>query len=369
MAISYHLLARVMVFNSEFAAAESLSRKSLALARALPEPDDLWTAEFLRVLSWIRASRGDNYEFLSLLRESFEIKQDKFGSDIRESMPDRTDLAWALLGAGKLDEAELLIQEALDATRGTLTENHPSILVCMRILGRIHREKGRSAEAVALGRDLVERTRITQGEEHYDYALALGDLGLYLKDMRQFEEADLITRQSLARYREHYPDDRNHDVRAVTFVLADLQLLRGNLDEAERLFRYSLELSVGLWGEDNHQIAWQLIGLGSTLVAGGEASEAEPLLRKAYHLRNEHFAADAWQVGYAASELGGCLGALGRYDEAEKFLLQGESVLLARTDSVKRWQRDCLSHLVALYRAWGKPTKSVSYVEKLKSLG
>ncbi len=66
-------------------------------------------------------------------------------------------------------------------------------------------------------------------------------------------------------------------------------------------------------------------------------------------------------MGVPKSLLGETLTALGRYDEAERLLLEAHGVLKDIPGQQRREAMATRARLVALYEAWGRPEKTISY--------
>jgi hypothetical protein len=71
-----------------------------------------------------------------------------------------------LVEHGKLDEAEPLAREALEASRQMRGERHVRTLDSMETLARLLNEKGKLKEAEPLYRDVLEGRREVLGPRH-----------------------------------------------------------------------------------------------------------------------------------------------------------------------------------------------------------
>ena len=93
----------------------------------------------------------------------------------------------------------------------------------------------------------------------------------------------------------------------------------------------------------------------------GDHQAAEPLFRESIEIIGKSLGADHWMVAAARSNYGHCLRRLERYEEAEKILLAAYPVLQGQFGEQHERTQKAVSHLVALYVAWGKPEKAVDY--------
>jgi tetratricopeptide (TPR) repeat protein len=126
-------------------------------------------------------------------------------------------------------------------------------------------------------------------------------------------------------------------------VVAD----RGDLAEAEGLYREALALRRDLLPPDHAELGATLTGLGELLVRKGappDLTEAEELLREALTIRRQALAEGHWLIAVTESVLGGCLARQGRIDEARAALSASLPAIAARrgeddrrSQRVRRW--------------------------------
>ena len=77
---------------------------------------------------------------------------------------------------GKLDEAEPLCREALDARRATLGDKHPKTLVSVSSLASLFQSQGKLVQAEALYREALLLRREILGDKHPDTMVAMSNL-------------------------------------------------------------------------------------------------------------------------------------------------------------------------------------------------
>ena len=178
--------------------------------------------------------------------------------------------------AGDLDGAERAYRAMLAADRGNPDALH--------LLGVLHHQRGRDAEAVRLiGQAIARRPRMA--EQHANLGLALHALG-------RLGEAEAEYRRALA-LREAYPQAHNS--------LGSALQEQDRLDDAAVHYRRALDLDAG------YAEAWA--NLGTLLRARDEYGEAEVALRHALRLDPGH--------ATALTNLGVVLKETGRIGEAE----------------------------------------------------
>jgi tetratricopeptide (TPR) repeat protein len=101
------------------------------------------------------------------------------------------------------------------------------------------------------------------------------------------------------------------------------------------------------------------VNLGRVELARKDAAVAEPLLRQALQIRRRAFPENDWRIAAAKSLLGEALTSLGQYDEAERLLLEAKRDLKDGPGLEGREAKSTAERLAALYKAWGRPEKTV----------
>jgi tetratricopeptide (TPR) repeat protein len=100
------------------------------------------------------------------------------------------ELGNQLFAQGKLDRAEPLLCEALQAYRETLGPRHPNTLNSINSLGMLLRAQGDLAGAEPLLRESLKACRNTLGPRHPDTLSSINNLGMLLRD--QGDAADAL---------------------------------------------------------------------------------------------------------------------------------------------------------------------------------
>ena len=144
-------------------------------------------------------------------------------------------LAKMLYEHGKLDEAEPLFREALQAYREVLGDRHQSTLASINNLGVLLRDTGSDlGEAEALFREALQAKRETLGDRHLATLTSMLSLGKLLKAKGDLDGARERLRDALQALRETVGDD-HPKTRDGAKSLAELLRSMGRHDESERL--------------------------------------------------------------------------------------------------------------------------------------
>jgi tetratricopeptide (TPR) repeat protein len=147
---------------------------------------------------------------------------------------------------------------------------------------------------------------------------ALGALGEALRAQGRYREAEVSLRAGLA-LAERAPNNELLIVQAAN-NLAVLYKYTARFDEAEALYRRTLQIVEARRGPDHLDAATLWHNLGGLEHSRGRHAQAEPAARRAVQIRTHALGGAHPDVAADAAALGAILDALGRLDEAEDLL-------------------------------------------------
>ena len=157
--------------------------------------------------SWRRTSEdaayrcgqcNDNYrDALSLALLWARLQAERTSG--RVTLITMTTLACELHDQGKLDEAEPLCREALDASRATLGDRHPDTLTSISNTASLLQDQGKLDEAELLCREDLDARRATLGDRHPATLISIGNTASLLKAQGKLDEAEPLCREYAAK--------------------------------------------------------------------------------------------------------------------------------------------------------------------------
>jgi tetratricopeptide (TPR) repeat protein len=186
-----------------------------------------------------------------------------------------------LQAQGKLDEAGVLLREALDAMRATLGDRHPHTLTSINCMGSLLHDQGKLDEAGVLLHEALEARRATLGDRHSDTLASINCMGSLLKNQGKLDEAGGLYREDLEASRATLGDwhpDTLISIHNLGVLLQD----QGKLDEAGVLYREALEARRATLGDRHPDTLISIAYLGWLLHDQGRLGEAETLLLEAH---------------------------------------------------------------------------------------
>jgi len=236
---------------------------------------------------------------------------------------------YATLGAiygnlGNLDQAETLLQSALDQRRKLFADDHPAIAESLVALGLLRADQARLDEAERLVREGLEMTRRTRPSGHPEVARATSALGRVLEDRGDYEGAIELLEQAVAL--QSGPDAPPSDLAASLTELANSHFYAGDYDVSESLNRRVLELDRRIYGDRHPHVADDLINLGAIQFNTGRYPEAEALDREALAILQAWYGDDHPETASALTILGRALVMQERHDEADEMLRRALSI-------------------------------------------
>ncbi len=232
--------------------------------------------------------------------------------DVAESQ-----IALALVRAdeAKLDDALRLVLAGLDVIRQDLRPGDPGRLKAMTAYGKVLEMRGEYAKAIAAMESAVNAREVA-GRDSPELADALSELASNHFYAGHYDICDTLFHRVLAMHRRFYGDGHPR-------VAEDLidpgatQMERGNYADSENYDRQALAIDEKFYGPDHHETGSALTQLGRSLYYEKRYDEASGLLRRALAIQERVHGLVHPAVASVLNELGNIASASGHYREAE----------------------------------------------------
>jgi len=228
-------------------------------------------------------------------------------------------LAEALRLKGRRDEAQPLIDAALEIVTRTLGTEHPRYAFVLGALSTNLRERGRTDEALAHNLREVEICEAVYGHSHPRTATALLGLGATYSQAARYAEASVALRRAHAIFVRAVGPDGGR-VAMVLVNLAGAEQAQGNEDEAIALLRQALAISEKVLGPRHVRVGIALNNLGNALKSAGKNEPARHAFLRALDIFETELESDYPHVAFVANNLGELEIALGDFDAAVGYL-------------------------------------------------
>lgn len=252
-------------------------------------------------------------------RAAFRILGRRPGGLGRDGLEAKSELGHLLCHLGRVDEAEPLLLEAVEATRRDLGPTHVVSLASAEYLADLHKDKGRFAQAEALYRRYLDDARKAPKPDQDIILTALNNLGLTLLKRGKTDEAEALYRRLVADSRR-IKGPKHPDTLAALNNLATLFESQKKYAEAEPLFREALRHNREVLGPKHPGTLATMFNLAYVLKDLGHLDEAESLFRQDLELQRESQGPEHPSTLLMISNLASLLRSRGRLDEAEALL-------------------------------------------------
>jgi tetratricopeptide (TPR) repeat protein len=148
---------------------------------------------------------------------------------------------------------------------------------------------------------------------------------------------------------------KEHPITATTlFVLGDLYVLQGQLDEAEPILKRVLAMREKLLGPSHAEVANTLDRLANIAIARARYAEAERILQRVLAIREPTLGANHHDTAMTLVQFSRIRHAQARYAEAEDLTTRALAVLRKGQGPVRMLAATALNNLAVLFQQQGK---------------
>lgn len=396
IASSLTLLADTFAKKGDYAGAEPLYRRALAIQEGFRGSDHPAVAKCLNNLGTLLLSKGDHANAESVFKRALSIRNKTLWDNNPARAESLNNLATNFYSKGEYDRAEQLYRQALAIQDNSLETENSITASVMNNLSLLLVAKGDFAAAEPLYRRALEILEKAFGSIHSETANILNNLALLLEKMGSLAEAEQIFRRVLAIREKTHGSESSHTATALN-NLAGLFVSKEDYGAAEPLYRRALVIRDKYWPE-HPETATSLNNLGNILAIKGDFTVAEQLCRNALVIQEKAlggnhpdimvtvknlasisyennklddsvsfyrrtFAIQSNLLGEHHAEtietkrlIGICLRQLGRYDES---LLLFEQVLQTRQSLLGKDHEDTLQVMVSVAKIYRMQEKYV----------
>lgn len=187
----------------------------------------------------------------------------------------------------------------------------------------------------------------------------LSELAVLLKNMKRFDEAEPMYRETLAIREKRFG---NHPITAQSYNNLGV-FLRGRGDEAGALEhqRRGLEIYRSVLGEHHLEVGIAHANVAAALRGLKRYDEAEASYKASLAAIGGSMGPKYWVYGNIESNYGTFLRDQKRFSEAEARIVRGYEVMRDGLGAEARRTLLVLDTLVQFYEKWGKPARAAEY--------
>jgi non-specific serine/threonine protein kinase/serine/threonine-protein kinase len=312
-------------------------------------------------------SAGRYSDAAALNAAVLKAREARLGPDHPDTLISRNNLAVAYLADGRHAEAAALHAAVLKAREARLGADHPDTLRSRHGLAAAYQYAGRYTDAAALHEAVLKAREARLGADHPDTLTSRDGLaaarlaaGHHAEALRLFE--------AVLKAREAKLGPDHSDTLASRNNLALAYEALGRWSDAESSRRDTLARRRRRESPDSPLLAGDLAGLGHNLLRQARGAEAAPLLREGLAIF-EKSVPHEWRRFDAMSLSGAALTAQGKHATAEPLVVGGYEGMQARAARIPASGRSRLSEaaerVVRLYEAWGRREQARAWAERL----
>ncbi|KGB57616.1 CHAT domain-containing protein [Sphingopyxis sp. SE2] len=315
-------LARAMAESGDMKGAEPLYREAVESSLAVHGENHRETAANYGNLATVLSTLGRFDEAAPIFAKVLAIEEalpDGKAADIALS---HYNVSANFSEIGRYDEASAAANKALDLWRAAKGDEsaeaalgYTAVANSLRLQGRYAEADAAYRKALAIRLKALGETHPLTGEAHSNVALIMENRGLPPSAIEPLLRKALdITRQAFG--------ESSHRTAIMYGNVAHNLVQQGRFDEAEPMYRRSIEIQKSVAGADHPSYATQLINLAYNL--GPEA--AEPLMREALGIFRAKFGDDNPETAHAYASLGTTLSLLGRHAEGAEMAIKALAI-------------------------------------------
>jgi tetratricopeptide (TPR) repeat protein/tRNA A-37 threonylcarbamoyl transferase component Bud32 len=224
--------------------------------------------------------QGKNDEAEALLNEALQAQRRLLGPEHSDTLYSLTNLAAVYRTQGKYEQAAALQIQILAIRRRVLGAEAPATLLSMSNLANVYFDQGRYEQAQALDSQALEIRHRVLGPEHPDTLVSMEQLAVDYRSQGKYGEAEPLYNQALSIQRQVHGPEHPDTLRLVT-NLAQLYVDEGRYAEAESLYRENLSIQRRVLGSTHMSTLITMNNLAETYKFEGQFAQAEALLREA----------------------------------------------------------------------------------------
>lgn len=265
--------------RAEWANAESLYRRALAISEACFGNDNLQLAMVLNNLANLFEYTNRLQEAEQLYVRALAIKEASYGINHPSVATGLNNLANLFVSTNRLADAEKLYVRALAIKEASYGKNHPQVAIALNNLAHLLEQTNRLADAEPLYIRSLAIKEESYSKNHPEVANGLNNLACLFVSTNRFADAEPLYIRALAIKETSY--GTNHP--EVAIALNNLAALFENTNrilDAEPLYVRALAINEASYDKYHPSVAIALNNLANLLQATNRLAEAEPLSRR-----------------------------------------------------------------------------------------
>jgi non-specific serine/threonine protein kinase/serine/threonine-protein kinase len=287
-----------------------------------------------------------------LLDAALEVRRDSLGEAHPATYESMHELGVLRARQSRYDDAERLLRRVIDFRERTLGGEDPETLESRAALARSYTYQERLDEAESLLTATLDAQQRTLGRAHPDTLTTATWLARVQKEQVRFGDAESLLTETLKEY-ERALGAEHPQTLLCEYLLADAYFAHGRYELAEPLFLHNLDVRQRVLGIDHPDTLSTKSELAYVYIVTERHTEAAKLVREVLEVRRRIFGTEHRNTLYSINALGYIYKVLGRLDEAEALTREALEVLPRVLDKHHRVHFDLMHNLAEIRAAQG----------------
>ena len=274
-------------------------------------------AELYQTLGTLYENLGKFDEANRLLNLALNERRSLFGPDHPQVAECMVALGLLRDSQGQLPEAERLVREGLAIAKRHYPANHPAVAQAATALGQVLADRGAYSTAIPILAEVV-RVQSAKVGATPELMAALHALAEAQFSDGHYEASQSVEARLLPLYRQTY-GERHPRVADALMTLGQIQHDLGHYAEAEKFERQGLEMIQAWYGKDSPEAATDMTIFARTLLFENRFDDAVDLLQQSLTIKERIFGKVHPAVASSLNDLGNAASKQGKYDFAEQY--------------------------------------------------
>lgn len=352
-------LADLYLALGDFAEAEPLYLRSLAVREKALGPDHPDVAQSLNNLAFLYYTHGDQEKALPLYRRSLEIMEKILGAGHPETAPILNNLADLYATMGNYDRAQKLYNKSIAINEKTFGRRHPGVASSLKGLGEVYLASGDIGKAAEVFKESLQILEAAFGPDHLRVTDSLDMLVSLHRELGDFTGAEVFGKRSLS-IKEMALGANHPEVALSLKSLAILYYMMGDYVKSATCFKRSIEILVKAHGPEHARVAECLGDYAMLFHVVGKYDEAEAMLKRSLKIRKKVFGPEALDVALGLNNLGGLYKELGEYKKAERLYNQSLQIMELNFGKEHPFLAKFINNHAGFYLSFGQYTEAES---------
>lgn len=272
-------------------------------------------ASIYNTLGWVYFSLGEYDKAERITQRAYELFVESVGPDTQETHVAVGTLSSIYEERGDFDKLEQLVNASLPRAIETLGKDNDNVLHLQMMRASLLTHRGQYQEADALYAETISTASNALGPENDLTLTFINNYSGYLLERGDYGRAEPLL-LAVIKHRQDDPTSSLQDLVISVANLAGVYDAQGRYEEADAIYRDTLDVLVEALGEDHVTTVTVMMARVSVLQSLGHTGEATELSGLVYEKRLEMFGADHFDTLLAQQNHAVQLGYAKRFDEA-----------------------------------------------------